>query len=107
MKTNTRFTFETVRHDQENELHLVVSLNAPKKDWEKERPPVCVFPVIDVSSSMSGQKLDYAKQSALKLVEHLHKGGYAGLAIFHDGVDLVSEPIEMTQENKDKLRIGS
>ena len=66
MKTTARFTFDAVRHDQENEVHLVVSLKAPKKDWETKRPPVCVFPVIDTSTSMSGQKLDYAKKSALK-----------------------------------------
>ena len=35
MKTNTRFTFDKVRHDQENNIHLVVTLNAPKKDWKE------------------------------------------------------------------------
>jgi len=104
MKTTTRFTFDKVQHDQENEIHLVVTLNAPKKDWENKRPPICVFPVIDISGSMSGDKLDYAKKSAIKLVEHLQDGDYAGLAVFGSDVELISAPIEMTAENKTQLR---
>ena len=60
--------------------------------------------MIDVSTSMGGQKIEYAKQSALKLVEHLQDGDYAGLATFHSDVKLISKPVEMTQENKDLLR---
>jgi Ca-activated chloride channel family protein len=57
---------------------------------------------------MSGQKLDYAKKSAIKLVEHLKPGDYSGLAVFDTEVQLISKPVEMTQENKSKLkqRIG-
>ena len=104
LAVNARFTFDKVQHDQENELHLVVTLTAPKKDWENKRPPICVFPVIDISGSMDGDKLDYAKKSAIKLVEHLQDGDYAGLAVFGSDVELISDPIEMNNDNKNKLR---
>jgi Ca-activated chloride channel homolog len=108
MKLDAKFTLDELRHDQDNEVHLVISLTAPKKDWEENRPAVCVFPVIDISGSMSGNKLDYAKKSAIKLVEHLKPGDYSGLAVFDTEVQLISKPVEMTQENKNTLkqRIG-
>lgn len=104
MKTIAKFTFDTVRYDQENELHLVVTLDAPKTDWQKNRAPICVMPVIDVSGSMNGKPLEYAKKSAIKMVEHLSDQDYAGLVIFASEVEVVSTPLQMTQENKDQLR---
>jgi Mg-chelatase subunit ChlD len=104
MKTNARFDYEAVRHDQENEVHLVLTLNAPKKAWEKDRSPVCIMPVVDVSGSMGGDKIHYAKQSAMKLVEHLKPGDFAGLAVFTSTATLISPPVEMTQDKKDELK---
>ena len=104
MKTEAKFTFEKVRHDQENELHLVVSMKAPKTDWEKDRAPICVVPVIDISGSMGGPPLDYAKKSAIKLVEHLSDKDFAGVVVFASDVELISAPVRMTQQNKDMLR---
>lgn len=66
MKIQTRFTHDKVRFDKPNAVHLVVSLRAPKLDWETKRPPVCIIPIIDVSGSMAGEKLDYASKDALK-----------------------------------------
>jgi hypothetical protein len=62
MKLNPQFTFEKVRFDQENNLHLVLSLEAPRSDWQAKRPPLFLLPVVDVSGSMRGQKLEYAKR---------------------------------------------
>ena len=82
MKIQPRFTHDKVRFDKTNDVHLVVSLKAPKLDWEAKRPPVCIIPIIDVSGSMKGEKLDYAKKTLLKLVDHLRPGDYCGLGAF-------------------------
>lgn len=114
MKINANFTHENVRHDQENEVHMVLSLEAPKKDWEKDRAPVCIVPVVDVSGSMFGDKMTYAKKSAKKLIEHLTPQDYSALVIFDSFAKLVCPVMQMTSENKqrlqnavDKLRPGS
>jgi Ca-activated chloride channel family protein len=104
MKTTAVLSHSKVRHDQENNVHLVVSLEAPKLDWEKKRAPVCIIPVIDVSGSMRGDKLAYAQQSAMKLVEHLKPGDYCGLVAFSDGTYPLVKPKEMTQTQKDHLK---
>ena len=108
MKIQTRFTHDKVRFDKPHDVHLVVSLKAPKLDWETKRPPVCIIPIIDVSGSMKGEKLDYAKKTLLKLVDHLRPGDYCGLGAFATQVYEIQAPIEMTQASKDALknRIG-
>jgi len=78
MKTKIRMTFDKVRHDQPNDIHCVVSLQAPKLEWQKKRPPICVTNAIDVSGSMSGEKMHFAKQSVLKLADHLKPGDWCG-----------------------------
>ncbi len=103
IKVESGLTFESVPFDKENAVHLVVSLIAPKKDWENERAPICLVPVIDISGSMTGDKLNYAKKSAIKLVEHLKPGDYIGLVAFSTDVYEISPCIEATSENKSKL----
>ena len=104
MKITTKFTHDKVRHDKTNDVHLVVSLKAPKLDWEAKRPPVCIIPVIDVSTSMSGDKLDYAKKTLIKLIDHLRPGDYCGLGAFSTDTYPIQAPVEMTQSSKDALK---
>jgi Ca-activated chloride channel family protein len=102
------FTHDKVRFDKTHNIHLVLSLKAPKLDWETKRPPVCIIPIIDVSGSMAGEKLDYAKKTLLKLVDHLKPGDYCGLGAFATEIHEIQAPVEMTQTSKDALknRIG-
>ena len=104
MKTTAQFTFSKVKHDQDNDIHLVVSLTAPKVDWQKKRPPVCITLVADVSGSMAGDKLEYVKRSMLKLVDNLQPGDYCGLVAFESSIHPVYRPVEMTQAKKDELK---
>jgi len=104
MHIQTRFTFNKIKFDQENEIHLLVSLKAPKTDWQDKRPPVCIIPVIDMSSSMDGDKLEYAKKSVIKLIEHLRPGDFCGVISFADEVHTLFKPMEMTQEKKEQLK---
>jgi len=104
MEIKARFTFDSVDHSKENELHAVISLKAPEVEWQKKRQPICVIPVVDVSTSMSGEKLDYARQSVLKLIDQLQPGDYCGLVAFGSNVHQVAKPREMTQAQKDELK---
>lgn len=104
MKIQTRFTHDKVRFDKTNDIHLVVSLKAPKLEWEAKRPPICVIPIIDVSTSMSGDKIEYAKKTLLKLVDHLKPGDYCGLGAFSTYIQPIMAPVEMSQASKDALK---
>lgn len=104
MKIQPQFTFDHVAFDKDTEAHLVIGLTAPAIDWQEKRQRICIIPCIDISGSMSGQKLYYAKQAALKLIEQLAPGDYAGLVTFSDQGRVDFSPCEMTQARKDELR---
>ena len=108
MKTTARLTFDSLRFDQPVHAHLVVSLLAPPLEQQARRPPVCVIPVIDVSGSMNGPKLHQARQSVLKLIDHLGPQDRCGVVVFSTSVAVVSPPLEMTPAAKAdlKLRVG-
>lgn len=104
LDTQARLTFDTVQFDKNTDAHLVVSLKAPKIDWQAKRPRVCVIPVIDISPSMDGEKILYAKQSVMKLIDHLQPGDFCGVVAFGGDVFVVSKPVEVTQAQKDSLK---
>lgn len=104
MEILARFTHESLDHTQDNTVHFVVSLKAPTLDWMAKRPRLCVLPVIDLSGSMQGDKLRYAKQSMLKLVDQLADGDFAGLVAFESRVHVLVEPQPVTSDLKDRLR---
>ena len=103
MKIEAALTYGKIRHDQDKDAHLVISLTAPAKEGEI-RAPICVVPVVDISGSMAGAKLDYAKRSAIKLIEHLRPGDYCGLIAFESRVHVIIPPQKITAEIKDKLK---
>lgn len=103
MKIEAALNFDQIRHDQDRNAHLVISLEAPAKEGE-ERAPICVVPVVDVSGSMRGPKLDYAKRSAIKLVEHLRPGDYTGLIAFESRTHVIIPPQKITPEVKEKMK---
>lgn len=109
MKTFARLTFDSVRFDQPASAHLVIGLIAPSIDWQAKRPPVCVIPVIDVSGSMQGDKLQQAKQSVLKLIDHLGPRDRCGVVTFSTEVTVVSPPMELSPVGKAdlKLKVGN
>lgn len=82
MDTSVRFTLDKVVFDKLNDIEAVVSLTAPKLDRAKKRPPICIIPSIDVSGSMEGQKIEFAKKSLAKLIDHLSPGDYFGAVSF-------------------------
>lgn len=104
MEILARFTHSQINHAQDNDIHLVVSLKAPTLDWMEKRPKLCVLPVIDLSGSMGGSKLDYAKRSLLKLVDQLAEGDFAGLVGFENRAHVLESPQQVTAEFKDRLK---
>ena len=105
LDTQARLTFDSVQFDKDTDAHLVVTLKAPKIDWQAKRPRVCIIPVIDISPSMDGEKIRYAKQSVMKLIDHLQPGDFCGIVAFGGEVFVVSKPVEVTQARKDELKV--
>jgi hypothetical protein len=104
VKIQARFTHDRLDHSKTNTTHLVVSVEAPALDWVEKRPSVAILPVIDLSGSMGGPKLEYAKKSVLKLVEQLQPGDVAGLITFSNNSRVDVKPQPVTAKLKDRLK---
>lgn len=103
MEIQARFTHDKLDHTKDNTPYLVVSVKAPTLDWVQKRPALCLLPVIDLSGSMKGDKLEYAKKSLHKLVDHIQDGDVTGLVAFESRVHVLVEPAEVTPELKTKM----
>jgi len=104
MKIDARLTFNKVQFDQDAEAHLVLSVTAPAVTGEAKRPPLCFVPLIDVSPSMEGDKLTYAKKSLIKLIDHLTPNDYCGLIEFSHDARVLQKPVRCTLEAKEDLK---
>jgi Ca-activated chloride channel family protein len=107
MKVEAALSFEKIRHDQDTDAHLVVTLTAPPIEAEATRSKLCIIPLIDVSPSMyesGGQKINYAKRSVDKLLDHLAPTDYCGLVQFSGSAEVVARPMKVTAENKASLK---
>jgi len=104
MKVEARLTFDKIRCDQDTDAHLVISLTAPSIEEQVKRPALCIIPLIDVSASMQGQKIEYAKRSVAKLIEHLGAEDYCGLVKFSETAEVIQRPVKITTESKETLK---
>lgn len=104
LNLSTRLDYDKVGLGKKNIVHLLVTLEGVKPENSK-RKPLSIMGTIDVSSSMGeqgGKKIDYAKKSAIKLVEHLSEQDVFGLVAFSDTVWTVVPSQKMTSEAKEK-----
>jgi len=104
MEIAANLTFNKVQFDKETEAHLVLGLTAPVVSVEDKRPRLCIIPLVDVSGSMEGEKLVYAKRSLDKLIGHLSPNDYCGLIDFADDARVIAKPVLCTAEAKDDLK---
>jgi len=95
-----RLEFQKISLGKKKEAHLLITLEGQK--FQGERKPLSLAAVIDVSGSMGGDKIEHAKRSLRKLVEHMTDQDTLAILAFTDDVFTVTEPSRMTQEAKDK-----
>lgn len=104
MKLSAKLAKTKYDHNKDNITHLLIELEAPKIEWKKERAPICVIPVLDVSGSMFGHKIDYLQKACRKFLDHLCPGDFVGLVAFDSNVYEISPIVEITQYQKDILK---
>lgn len=100
ISVSARLEFQKIPFGKTKEAHLLITLEGQK--FQGERKPLSLAAVLDVSGSMAGEKLEYAKRSLKKLVEHMTDQDTLAILAFTDDVFVVSEPARMTQEAKEK-----
>ncbi len=81
------------------ERHLLVTLRSPAQvpepfaaNTDTGRPPMAFTAVLDISGSMSGEKIIHAKEAVRQAVHSLHSGDFFSLVVFSSDVRTVLEP---------------
>lgn len=103
MEVIARFSHNKIDHTKNNTPNLVVSLVAPAQEASAKRPILCVLPLVDLSGSMEGTKLNYAKKSLHKLVDQLQPGDISGLIGFESKAHILIKPQTVTADLKARL----
>lgn len=89
-----------------NTVRVLLRINAPQVDPNAtSRPNLNVACVMDCSTSMQGQKLDFAKRAVLKLVKHLVPGDVLHLVTYDSLVQTIFENGDLSDSGKDTLRV--
>jgi Ca-activated chloride channel family protein len=100
ISVSARLEFQKIPLGKKKEAHLLITVEGQK--FQGERKPLSLAAVIDVSGSMAGDKIEHAKRSLRKLVEHMTDQDTLAILAFSSDVFTVIEPSRMTQEAKEK-----
>lgn len=79
---------------------LELQIQSPKAGTTINRSPLNLAIIIDKSGSMSGSRLEYAKQAAIFVTERLEAKDRVALIAFDDQIEVLSPSILMVEENK-------
>lgn len=101
VKLSTKLEFDRVSFEKEHTVHLLINLEGKKSD-PQNRKPLMLSAVIDISGSMSGQKIEYAKKTLKKLIANLTSEDRLGIVAYSTQVWTVFPAGKMTSEAKEK-----
>jgi|GEM_PF-6710404 len=104
MKIKTILGKQKVVAGRGHNLDVLIRLQAPEPPAEAKRAPLALLPIVDVSGSMEGGKLDAVKKALLLLIDHLAPGDLAGLVIFDDKARAVVPLVELAESSRNQLR---
>ncbi|MCZ7535031.1 MAG: VWA domain-containing protein [Acidimicrobiia bacterium] len=89
MDAKLRIDHQMLAVEQEHGVHCMLELQMPEAHVD-DRTPLSISLVIDRSGSMSGEKLDVAKECARYLTRRLSGDDHLALITYDDSVDLVA-----------------
>jgi Ca-activated chloride channel family protein len=89
-----------------SEMDFLVRITAPERPIERARPQLNLGLVLDRSGSMSGRKIERAREAACYCVDQLVETDRISITIFDDGVDVIvpSVPAQDRRRIKEKIR---
>ncbi|MEO1162390.1 MAG: FHA domain-containing protein [Chloroflexota bacterium] len=101
MRANFLLDYDVLTVDRPQKLYLMARFEAGKGPDDKIRRPLNLSLVIDRSGSMAGDKIDYTRQAAQFLVQHLGANDTLSIVLYNDKVETLLAPEVVS--NKDSV----
>ena len=89
MHVNTHADVDVVAVETDDQVTVMLELEAPATTGGRPRPAATVEIVLDRSGSMRGERLDAAKDALLRLVDRLDPADRFGVVAFDDMIEVV------------------
>lgn len=99
MKISALLDVNVVAHETEDEVTVLLSVEAPAAPPEADRPPASLEVVLDRSGSMSGAPLDGAKRALAAVVRRLEPTDNFGLVSFDDSAQVAAAAGPLTDKD--------
>ena len=107
MKINALLDVNLVAHEAEDEVAVLLELEAPAALADLARVPTSLQVVLDRSGSMSGPPLEGAKKALIALVQRLEPTDNFGVVTFDDSAQIVVPAGPLTDKADVIARIAS
>ena len=104
MHVKAHLDVDMVAVETTDKISLMVDLTAPIGDAQKTRPGQAVQVVLDRSGSMTGDRLESAKVSLLRLLDRLAPQDSFGLVAFDDQALVIAPMRTMADHNLPALK---
>ncbi len=105
MKINAQLDVNLVAHETEDEVAVLLELEAPTAPADATRPQASLEVVLDRSGSMQGSPLEGAKQALVALVRRLEPTDNFGLVTFDNEAQVVVPAGPLTDKDAVIARI--
>lgn len=101
MRANFSLDYDVVSVERPQKIYLMARFEAGEAPGDKTRRPLNLSLVIDRSGSMAGDKIDYTKQAAQFLIQHLGVRDTFSIVLYNDKVETLLAPEKIS--NKDAI----
>ncbi|MCA9912949.1 MAG: VWA domain-containing protein [Anaerolineae bacterium] len=110
MRADFALDYDVLTVERPQQLYLMARFEAGTGPREAVRRPLNVSLVIDRSGSMAGEKIDYTRQAAQFLVQHLSRRDIFSVVLYNDKVETLLEPEPVLNKDRvmqslDKMRV--
>lgn len=107
MRAEFSLDYDVLTLERPHKLYLMARFVAGKAPLAVPRRPLNISLVIDRSGSMAGSKMDYTRQAAQFLVQHLSATDVFSVVVYSDTVETIIPPSPVVNKDAMIQRIGA
>ena len=106
MKADFALDYDVLTVERPQKLYLMARLVSNATPANHSRRPLNISLVLDRSGSMAGNKLDYTRQAAQFLVQHLGENDTLSIVLYNEQVTTLIPPDSVAQKDAISQRLN-